>query len=448
MIDLGCSPFRRLLKAREWGVHCSTHCSTQLFRFFCPIKKKTHFFVLEFCFNATELQRFFFEQKKGEKSIQIKVTSMAGNPRIQYSLVATLDTLLIEANVGSSSAKYVRCCRKILKKISSGELRRPDEKKEKTFQMDKKQVLFVFYAYNYVHGCEPDDQQPNKENLIFLCVTEALPYAATPTETREAAHFFLTKIRKSFLETFRASLDLFCNTSAATASSETQSADSSSLINIDQSLKNQLRMFSSFMKTANKVQHKLQKKKKKDAMATLADDPSSFQEEALLDSDSGAMDYKDIENKDRDESGKHRNNSNFGGGSNNELYDLRTKPPPPGHRMYQSSSGSKISQIINQIDHIKDTVRQNIGMFHAMTCTNQNYTAIDRHETIVLLQQKADDVQESSGLFRRRSRQVQYQYCRDLYQQRCVLISIVVVRNFFLIKRNRKEDKTLVLCVL
>merc|ERR1719400_2873965 len=45
-------------------------------------------------------------------------------------------------------------------------------------------LLSGSFAYNYTHGSDPDDNNPTLENLVFLCVTEALPYAATPSETR------------------------------------------------------------------------------------------------------------------------------------------------------------------------------------------------------------------------------------------------------------------------
>ena len=158
--------------------------------------------------------------------------------QIQYSLVATADTLLIEANVGSSSAKYVRACRKILKKISRGELRRPD---------GMATLLSGSYAYNYIHGCEPEDNIATLEHLVFLCVTEALPYAATPSETREAAFTFLTSIRRSFLEQFRGDLDVLCKQNHP-SNSDTASIDSTSLIHIDSQMREDLRRFSSYMK--------------------------------------------------------------------------------------------------------------------------------------------------------------------------------------------------------
>jgi len=155
----------------------------------------------------------------------------------------------------------------------------------------------------------------------------------------------------------------------------------------------------------------------KDEMAELVDNPRSFQEEGLLDSDSVGMDYKDTQTEDKKENGKIKYNS-FN--TSSELQDLRTKPPLPGHRMHQSSSSSKMNQIIDHIEHIKDTVRINIE------------TAMQRGENLSLLRDKAQDMQESSGLFQQRARHTQYQYCRDLYQQRCVLISAVVLILYFI----------------
>ena len=157
--------------------------------------------------------------------------------KILYSLIAGGDTALIEANLGSSSNKYVRACRKILKKISRNELRRPD---------GMATLLSGSFAYNYIHGCDVDDNNNSiLENLVFLCVTEALPYAATPSETREAAFKFLSSIRRDFLEQFRGDLNiLYPNNN----NDETGSIDSTQLFSIDPKMKSDLRVFSASMK--------------------------------------------------------------------------------------------------------------------------------------------------------------------------------------------------------
>ncbi len=99
----------------------------------------------------------------------------------------------------------------------------------------------------------------------------------------------------------------------------------------------------------------------------------------------------------------------------NGLSDLRSRPPSDGHAVYHPSSGSKISTIINQIEQVKDTVRENIDM------------VIDRGESLALLQEKSHTVNEQSASFRERSRQVEWRYCRELYKQRCIVIFIGIV---------------------
>ena len=158
--------------------------------------------------------------------------------KILYSLIAGGDTPLIEANLGSSSNKYVRACRKILKKISRNELRRPD---------GMATLLSGSFAYNYIHGCDVDDNNNTLlENLVFLCVTEALPYAATPSETREAAFKFLSAIRRNFLEQFRGDLNILNPNN--NINDETGSIDSTQIFSIDPKMKSDLRVFSASMK--------------------------------------------------------------------------------------------------------------------------------------------------------------------------------------------------------
>lgn len=157
--------------------------------------------------------------------------------KILYSLIAGGETPLIEANLGASSNKYVRACRKILKKISRNELRRPD---------GMATLLSGSFAYNYIHGCDPDDNNSILESLVFLCVTEALPYAATPSETREAAFKYLSLIRRNFLEQFRGDLNMFVADN--NNNNDTESIDSSQILSIDPKMKSDLRVFSASMK--------------------------------------------------------------------------------------------------------------------------------------------------------------------------------------------------------
>ena len=161
--------------------------------------------------------------------------------KILYSLIAGVDTPLIEANLGASS-KYVRASSKILEKISRNELRRPD---------GMATLLTGSFAYNYIHGADPDDNNPTLENLVFLCVTEALPYAATPAETREAAFRFLSLIRRNFLEQFRGDLNVLFKATSGSGSgntSDTGSIGSTEIVSIDPKMKSDLRMFSASMK--------------------------------------------------------------------------------------------------------------------------------------------------------------------------------------------------------
>lgn len=69
--------------------------------------------------------------------------------------------------------------------------------------------------------------------------------------------------------------------------------------------------------------------------------------------------------------------------------------------------------MIQKLEDVKDTVKVNIN------------SAIDRHDSIALLQHKTNELQDSGASFRNRSRRLQYQYCRDLYKQRCVVITII-----------------------
>merc|ERR1719189_1916471 len=112
-------------------------------------------------------------------------------------------------------------------------------------------LLSGSFAYNYIHGADPDDNNPTLENLVFFCVTEALPYAATPSETREAAFRFLSLIRRNFLEQFRGDLNVLFKATSGSGSgntSDTGSIGSTEIVSIDPKMKSDLRMFSASMK--------------------------------------------------------------------------------------------------------------------------------------------------------------------------------------------------------
>jgi len=304
--------------------------------------------------------------------------------KILYSLIAGVDTPLIEANLGASSNKYVRACRKILKKISRNELRRPD---------GMATLLSGSFAYNYIHGADPDDNNPTLENLVFLCVTEALPYAATPSETREAAFRFLSLIRRNFLEQFRGDLNVLFKATSGGGSgntSDTGSIGSAEIVSIDPKMKSDLRMFSASMK---------------DQMANVANDD--------VDTDSDT--FNNLAQDDDEKKPMYDSrNSPSPKRLNGSYTDLRSNPPPSGAKLYQNSAGSKFDQIIGHIEQVKESVKENIEM------------AIDRHENMALLQDKTDRLADESVSFRNRSRTLHYRYCRDLYKQRCVIVCIVI----------------------
>lgn len=167
---------------------------------------------------------------------------MTSKPQILYSVVASHETPLVEAHLRSpnekSTKKYVKACRKILKKIARNELRRPD---------GMATLLSGSYAYNYIHGSDVDK---SIESLIFLCVTEALPYAATPTQTREAAFHVLCKNRREFLEQFSGDLQTLCD---ATRDPENTSSDGT-LMMIDSKMRSYLSRFSAAMRVKKKKQ--------------------------------------------------------------------------------------------------------------------------------------------------------------------------------------------------
>eukprot|EP01083_Nonionella_stella_P148509 470205_1 len=293
--------------------------------------------------------------------------------KILYSLIAGVDTPLIEANLGASSNKYVRACRKILKKISRNELRRPD---------GMATLLSGSFAYNYIHGCDPDENNSTLDSLVFLCVTEALPYAATPSETREAAFRFLSSIRRNFLEHFRGDLNVLLKATSANNLSDTASIDSSQIFSIDQKMKSDLRMFSASMK---------------DEMANVVNDDLDSASDSLNCNVNTALlsRHEDDEKK----------------AAVVGYTDLRSGPPS-GSNIARGTS--PFDAIIGNIEKVKQTVQGNIEK------------AIDRHENMALLQSKTDRLADESFAFRNRSRTLHYKYCRDLYKQRCVIVCVII----------------------
>merc|ERR1719189_1876464 len=166
-------------------------------------------------------------------------------------------------------------------------------------------LLSGSFAYNYIHGADPDDNNPTLENLVFLCVTEALPYAATPSETREAAFRFLSLIRRNFLEQFRGDLNvLFKATSHGAGSgngSDTGSIGSAEIVSIDPKMKSDLRMFSASMK---------------DQMANVANDE--------VDSDSDT--FNNLAQDDDEKKPMYDRNSPNPKRGNGSYTDLRSNP--------------------------------------------------------------------------------------------------------------------------
>eukprot|EP01084_Bolivina_argentea_P075588 137011_1 len=129
--------------------------------------------------------------------------------KILYSIIGTCgydkSTVLVEAHLQSKQTstkitnKSVRACRKILKLIAQNQFRRPD---------GMATLLSGNFAYHYIHGCELDDNDSTAQNLVFVCVTEALPTAVTPSNMREAAFEFLSFLRMQFLQQFRSDLNV------------------------------------------------------------------------------------------------------------------------------------------------------------------------------------------------------------------------------------------------
>ena len=172
--------------------------------------------------------------------------------KIWYTMIAGGASTLIEANTGSNAAKYVRSSRRILRRIVKKKFRRPS---------GMATLLSGNFTYNYIHGrdlCDfndsNDDSNGDLDHIIFLCVTDALPYSLTPAESRQESFLFLTKIRSEFIETFSNDISILCGKDILdTISIDSRSSrNSTSSLNLktrfDESVKNALRLFAARIK--------------------------------------------------------------------------------------------------------------------------------------------------------------------------------------------------------
>lgn len=156
-------------------------------------------------------------------------------------MIAGGTSTLIEANTGANSSKYVRSSRKILRRIVKQTLRRPD---------GMATLLSGSFAYNYMHGCDPgdNDSDPDLDNLIFLCVTDALPFSSTPSQTRQAAYAFLTKIRRDFIDSFSDDIATLCGKNISDSVSVDSKMSSNLRNSFDDATKGHLRRFAAQIK--------------------------------------------------------------------------------------------------------------------------------------------------------------------------------------------------------
>ena len=181
--------------------YVSEKCDFCLFAFFC-------------CFNFKFLLLLFLLlwTMSSSPTSSSKV-SPSGVPIIYYSVIAFNTKVICEVDehrVVSPSPpkrekKYIRASKKILGKISSLEIRRPD---------GMGTLISGTYSYNYIHGfsyCN-NTNYPLLESLIFLCV---LPlYQQNPNVTsneREIAFNFLSSVRRDFLTSFAEHLRYISN---------------------------------------------------------------------------------------------------------------------------------------------------------------------------------------------------------------------------------------------
>ena len=113
------------------------------------------------------------------------------------------------------------------------------------------------------------------------------------------------------------------------------------------------------------------------------------------------------------------NNNSVNYGSNNEMKrssnsnDLRIKAPN-----YLRESGSKMGKIINEIEQVKDTVRDKIEL------------VIERGEDMALLEKKTNHLADDSIIFRNCSRSLRHKYCRQSYKQKIVMIFMQLLSHF------------------
>jgi len=304
---------------------------------------------------------------------------------ILYSLISsgTGKCILIETNnnnVTPDQSKYVKSARKVLNKIQKGEVKRPN---------GLATLLHSSYAYNYIHGCEPEDNNPMLETFIFLCVTESSSYEATPLQARQTAYHYLLSIRNMFLEQFKNDLSLMIQNSKN--NNNNINSDSTNFQNVfDDQLRTDFKRFCALMK---------------DKMIQFANPHSGFE-----DDDDDSTYQNNLTN--------HTNNvnNNYWDEKKDEfgLTDMRRPPPPSGHTMYRPETGSKMTKIMGQLEQVKLTVLDGIE------------NAMDRNEEISLLNNKANDLNESSSQFNRNSRNLRRRLCRELYQQKLVIALIAI----------------------
>jgi len=112
----------------------------------------------------------------------------------------------------------------------------------------------------------------------------------------------------------------------------------------------------------------------------------------------------------------NNNNNNWNDEKKDEhgQTDMRRPPPPSGNAMYRAETGSKMTKIMDQLEQVKLTVLDGIE------------NAMDRNEEISLLNNKANNLHESSSQFNRNSRNLRRHFCRELYKQKIVVALIAI----------------------
>mmetsp|Transcript_72935 Transcript_72935/g.89458 ORF Transcript_72935/g.89458 Transcript_72935/m.89458 type:complete len:300 (+) Transcript_72935:29-928(+) len=276
--------------------------------------------------------------------------------QIQYTFIGNVSTgkCLLETNLGFHNSVYVKIAKKILKKISKNELKKPD---------GMATLLSGEYGYNYIFGFDNNTTNDiNSEllgNIVFLCANESINYNdGNNDKIREIIYNFLNDVKNEFISQFSGDLDVLM-------SSDTNK--------FDNDITSDLNLFSASIK---------------DKMINMPTNDNNF-------------DYQ--------KKGKNVNNSNKMYGTNLKTkMDLRRQAPK------YINKNSQINNVINQIEQVKQTVKENIEM------------VIDRGEDMALLHDKSQSLMDDSVSFRNKSRQIRYQYCKDLYKQRCVLIFIII----------------------